>query len=134
MRGNFLQRSFAEECKIVRRPNIDNARRPIILEEDFDVLTLVAVLFAIIQMVEYAVLHPVSNPINLGQWLFDQGDDSPGRVWQTAMIVRALPEAAMRRERPDGWSELQRSVMTLDWSWDRAAGAYLGLYNSMTAG
>lgn len=50
-------------------------------------------------------------------------------------LARAMKRAAaMRRERPDGWSELQRSVMALDWSWDRAAGAYLGLYNSMTAG
>ncbi|MEE8330312.1 MAG: glycogen synthase [Acidimicrobiia bacterium] len=49
-------------------------------------------------------------------------------------LAGAMDRAAtMRRERPDGWSALQRSVMAIDWSWDRAAGAYLDLYSSLTA-
>lgn len=45
---------------------------------------------------------------------------------------RAPPRAA-GRDRPDWWADLARRNMGVDCSWERAAGAYLAIYNQLAA-
>ena len=93
LRNHFVQRRVAKKSVVFGWRYVSHPIGNTIGETDFNVLTRVAVLLAVIQMREYRGLYEERPAVTKLARGLDQRNDAPRSMCYAAVIVRSLPEA-----------------------------------------